>query len=156
MKATGIKPGELRMFIDCDEPQWSPGRYGEGLATALGTLEWLPLLPPGALIFEQVQFSLPHGRAFIFSLSKYQLDRQIDLDFVEFAEAVRKSVLQGDAPSAADAHVDERPPRVVVAKRRPEESRILANAEELAAHLQVWNALQLSGTTACMTPRESI
>jgi hypothetical protein len=59
MKEVKIRPGQLRMFVDYHLPEWAPGTFGAGLASALGSIEWLPLLPPGALILDAVQFSIP-------------------------------------------------------------------------------------------------
>jgi len=63
MKQLGIKPGQLRMYVDFHVPEWAPGRFGTGLASALGSIKWLPLMPPGAYIFDQVDgylYKLPH------------------------------------------------------------------------------------------------
>lgn len=152
MKQLRIKPGQLRMLVDFHVPQWAPGTFGTGLASALGTVRWLPLLDPGALILDHVQFSIPRGHAFIFNIFKYQLDRQIDLDFIEFAETV-KQVHQPITPKLYNSEQDldpdaiKRAPRVVISKRRPADSRILANAEELANFLRTNH--KMDATVAC-------
>ena len=141
MKQYRIRPGQLRLLVDFHVPQWAPGTFGTGLASALGTVRWLPLLDPGVLILERVQFSIPRGRAFVFNIFKHQLDRQIDTDYLELAETVK----QAHEPTTAKQYNAEqdfepgsirRAPRVVISKRRPADSRILANADELALFLR--------------------
>ena len=141
MKQYRIRPGQLRLLVDFHVPQWAPGTFGTGLASALGIVRWLPLLDPGVLILERVQFSIPRGRAFVFNIFKHQLDRQIDTDYLELAETVK----QAHEPTTAKQYNAEqdfepgsirRAPRVVISKRRPTDSRILANADKLALFLR--------------------
>ena len=152
MKRYRIRPGQLRLLVDFHVPQWAPGTFGTGLASALGTVQWLPLLDPGVLILERVQFSIPRGRAFVFNIFMHQLDRQIDTDYLELAETVKQAhksttAKQYNNEQAFQQGSIKRAPRVVISKRRPADSRILANADELATFLQ--NTYKMDACVVC-------
>ena len=124
MKRTGIKIGDLSLVIDCHEPEWL-GSYGMGLAKAFGTMHFLYELPQ-ATTFERVKFSEP-GR-FPFDLDKYETDKSADCNMMELAWGVKKQY-------GIDPTKTPNPQRVVIALRKPSESRKLNNANELLAAL---------------------
>lgn len=122
MKRVGIKIGDLNLVIDCHDPHWI-GTYGLGLAKAFGTMHFLNELPQ-ATTFERVKFSEP-GQ-FPFHLSQYETDKIADCNMIELAWGVKKQY-------GIDPLKNPNPQRVVVALRRPFESRKLNNADELLA-----------------------
>ena len=122
MKRAGINIGDLNLVIDCHEPKWI-GSYGMGLAKAFGSLRFLHELPQ-ATTFERVKFSEP-GR-FPFDLEKYETDKSADCNMMELAWGVKKQY-------GIDPAKTPKPQRVVVALRKPSESRKLNNANELLA-----------------------
>ena len=124
MKRAGIKIGDLNLVIDCYEPNWI-GSYGLGLAKAFGTMHFLNELPQ-ATTFERVKFSEP-GR-FPFDLNYYETDKSADCNMIELAWGVKKQY-------GIDPLKKPNPQRVVVAVRKPSESRRLNNADELIAAL---------------------
>ena len=126
MKQNRIQMGNLNIVVDCADLSMCLGTYGIGLANAFGTLYALPHLPP-ITIFDQVKFSLSVG--FPFDIHKYELDKTLDCSFLELTWAVKQHY--GINPSQ-----DVSPRRVVIAVRRPEESRRLSNADDLVSALQ--------------------
>ena len=124
MKRAGIKIGDLSLVIDCHEPEWI-GSYGIGLAKAFGNMRFLHELPQ-ATTFERVKFSEP-GR-FPFDIDKYETDKSADCNMMELAWGVKKQL-------GIDPAKTPNPQRVVVALRKPSESRKLNNANELLAAL---------------------
>ena len=132
MKKSGIPFGELQLVVDCPEPSKMLGAYGIGLARAFGDLHFLPRLPP-VTTFDQVKFSMPVG--FQFDIHKHEMDKTLDCNLMELTWAVKQHY--GIAP---DQKVN--PKRVVIAVRRPDESRAFGNAHELltALELQGYNA----------------
>ena len=120
MKSEGIRIGDLQLVIDTYEPKWI-GSYGLGLAKAFGTMYFLHELPQ-VTTFERVKFSVPG--AFPFDLDHYETDKSADCNMMELASGVKKQY--GLDP-------DKKPNlrRVVVAQRKPSESRRLNNAYEL-------------------------
>ena len=126
MKQNGIQMGDLNIVVDCEELSKCLGTYGIGLASAFGTLYALPHLPP-ITTFDQVKFSLSVG--FPFDIHKYELDKALDCSFLELTWAVKQ--YYGFNPSQSVS-----PKRVVIAVRRPKESRRLSNADDLLSALQ--------------------
>ena len=126
MKQNGIQMGKLNIVVDCEDPSKCLGTYGIGLAKAFGTLYALPHLPP-ITTFDHVKFSLSVG--FPFDIHKYELDKTLDCSFLELTWAVKQHY--GLNPSQSVS-----PKRVVIAVRRPQESRRLSNADNLLSALQ--------------------
>ncbi len=126
MKKNGIEMGDLNIVADCPYPSKCMGTYGVGLARAFGTLYFLPQLPPVTL-FDKVKFSMSVG--FPFDIHKYELDKTLDCNFLELTWAVKQHY-------GIDPEQKANPKRIVIAVRRPNESRALGNVAELHAALQ--------------------
>ena len=126
MKQNGVQMGDLNIVVDCEDLSKCLGTYGIGLANAFGTLYALSHLPL-ITTFDQVKFSLPVG--FPFDIHKYELDKTLDCSFLELTWAVKQHY--GIDPSQSVS-----PKRVVIAVRRPTESRRLSNANDLLIALQ--------------------
>ena len=124
MKRAGIKIGNLNLVIDCGEPDWI-GSYGLGLAKAFGTMRFLNELPQ-ATTFERVKFSEPMW--FPFDLEHYETHKTADISMMELAWGVKKQY-------GLDPLKKPNPQRVVIAVRKPSESRKLNNTTQLLAAL---------------------
>ena len=125
MKHAGIEFGHLNLVIDCYEPHWI-GSYGLGLAKAFGTMHFLHELPQ-ATTFEHVKFSEPMW--FPFDLNYYETLKTADINMMELAFGVKKHY-------GIDPVKKPNLQRVVIAMRKPSESRKLDNANELLAALK--------------------
>ena len=132
MKKNNMQMGDLQIVADCPYPTKCMGTYGIGLARAFGSLRFLPELP-SVTTFDEVKFSMSVG--FPFDIHKYELDKTLDCDFLELTWAVKQHY-------GIDPEQKANPKRVVIAARRPDESRALGNSAELLAHLlsQGYNA----------------
>lgn len=126
MKQNRVRMGDLNIVVDCKDLSKCLGTYGIGLANAFGSLYSLPHLPP-LTTFDQVKFSLSVG--FPFDIHKYELDKTLDCSFLELTWAIKQHY--GINPSQAVSAK-----RIVIAVRRPEESRRLSNAGDLLSALQ--------------------
>ena len=96
------------------------------MARAFGTFRFLHELP-AATTFNEVRFSLPG--TFPFDLHFYEVDKGFDCNFFELAWGVKRSL--GIDPSQ-QANLK----RVVVAQRKPSESRHMNNSSELLLALE--------------------
>lgn len=118
--------GGLNLIMDCPDPLGCIGSYGHGLAQAFGTVRYLQDLPR-MTSFEEVKWSLPGG--FPFDIHFYELDKTLDCNMVELLWGVKQHY-----------GIDPRQPtnvkRVVIAQRKPSESRKLDNVTELVAALE--------------------
>ncbi len=126
MKKHAIEMGDLNIVADCPDPSKCMGPYGIGLARAFGQLHFLPELPPVTL-FDEITFSLPAG--FPFDIHKYELDKTLDCNFLELTWAVKQHY-------GIDPEQRANPKRIVIAVRKPNESRALGNVADLHAALQ--------------------
>lgn len=126
MKEHQISMGALNIVVDCYRPDWCLGTYGIGLARAFGALHFLPELPQ-LTSFDELKFSMPVG--FPFDLHKYEMDKTLDCDFVELTWGVKQHY-GIDPRQIAD------PRKVVLAVRKPSESRALTNSAELMLALE--------------------
>ena len=126
MKKHGIEMGDLNIVADCPNPSICMGPYGIGLARAFGKLHFLPELPPVTL-FDEVTFSMSVG--FPFDIHKYELDKTLDCNFLELTWAVKQHY-------GIDPEQRANPKRVVIAVRKPNESRAFGNVADLQAALQ--------------------
>lgn len=126
MKKSGIEMGDLHIVVDCHNPSQCMGAYGMGLAEAFGSLHFLPALPP-VTMFDEVTFSMSVG--FPFDIHKYELDKTLDCTFLELTWAVKQRY-------GIDPRQRANPKRVVIAARKPNESRALGNVGDLHAALQ--------------------
>ena len=106
MRRLALPAGQLNMLVDHDDPAWSPGKFGAGLANALGSLQWLPLLEPGVVQLERLQFSIPDGEYFPFDLKHHTTDAPVDAAFLELAENVKARIMPSLSPgmSSQPAH----------------------------------------------------
>lgn len=136
MKENQIQMGDLELVVDCQEPARCMGPYGTGLARAFGTLRLLPQLP-AVTMFDQVTFSMPVG--FPFDIHKYELDKTLDCKFLELTWAVKQHY-------GIDPMQNADPKRIILATRKPDESRALSNAAELQTALQA-NGFNVSTIT---------
>ena len=127
MKQNGVQMGDLNVVVDCEDLSNCLGTYGSGLANAFGTLHAMPHLPP-ITTFDQVKFSLP-AVGFPFDIHKYELDKTLDCSFLELTWAVKQHY-------GIDPFQSVSPKRVVIAVRRPQESRRLSNGNDLLSALQ--------------------
>ena len=125
MKRAGIKIGDLNLVIDCYKLEWI-GSYGLGLAKAFGAIHFLHELPQ-ATSFEHIKFSEPMW--FPFDLNYYETYKTADVSMMELAWGVKKQY-------GIDPLKKPNPQRVVIALRKPSESRRLNNAKELLAALE--------------------
>lgn len=126
MKEHNIPVGSLNIVADCYTPEWCLGTYGTGLAKALGPLHFLPQLP-SLTTFDRVKFSMSTF-GFPFDIHKYELDKALDCNFIELLWGVKQHY-------GLDPMQPANPRKVVLAVRKPTESRALSNIPALAEAL---------------------
>jgi hypothetical protein len=126
MKKHGVEMGDLTIVADCPDPSKCMGPYGIGLARAFGKLHFLPELPP-VTVFDEITFSMSVG--FPFDIHKYELDKTLDCNFLELTWAVKQHY-------GIDPEQRANPKRIIIAVRKPNESRALGNVADLHAALQ--------------------
>lgn len=126
MRKMGIPLGELNLMYDSVSEAWTPGRYGRGLSDALGHYKGLLKDAPRVLVLEQLKFSI--GGGFPFDLGATQTITPVMCDYLHMAAHIRQHY---NLPPVQEAN----PRRVVLAVRKPIDSRVLANGPEVAEAL---------------------